>query len=541
MRGLPTPSLADDGPGADGTRGDAGADSSAEVDASTVSDGGEAGTTLITYPDVPGLAPSTHYAFRARLAALEGTDAGWQESFALVTSSSSDGDAGYWTGIADWTNSYTNIAADGPVELEISRVDGTPIQSAATHPVEKATSTQVTGGKAYVTLPGPALVAVDIDGQMDTQDTGRGYSGPPIHTVTLFANPLPDALPDAGDPSVVVVKPGDTPPSTGSWTTLLFAPGVHDIGLGFPVHAGKTYVVPGDAIVYGTILQTTPGDGDDIVIKGYGTLSGARLTQPKYLVPPPMDLTPYQSITLGPAAGAHVIGLTFADPAFHTMQIYGPYAPGKPNLESFIKVLGWRKNGDGVNLFGNVLLTDSFIRTQDDSSYVSGLGIERVVYWNDQNGSAFVLSSLPDADASAPLVVSDCDVIYSRSAAVYSSGGRVFNMRGMGSGPSGSNVIFRDIRVADPRPTLQQFMIAMGPVAPWSDGGTRGPGDMSGVLFQNVSIAAPSVLGQPDVLWGEPDASIDGITFDNLTVDGGKVLSLDHFVTNAYVRNVTFQ
>ena len=240
--------LAGDGPGADGTLGDA---------------GGAAGTTLITYPDVPGLAPSTHYAFRARLAALEGTDAGWQESFALVTSSSSDGDAGYWTGIANWTNSYTNIAADGPVELEISRVDGTPIQSAATHPVGKATSTQVTGGKAYVTLPGPALVAVDIDGQMDTQDTGIGYSGPPIHTVTLFANPLPDPLPDAGDPSVVVVQPGDTPPSTGSWTTLLFAPGVHDIGLGFPVHAGKTYVVPGDAIVYGTILQTTPGDGDD--------------------------------------------------------------------------------------------------------------------------------------------------------------------------------------------------------------------------------------------------------------------------------------
>ena len=254
-----------------------------------------------------------------------------------------------------------------------------------------------------------------------------------------------------------------------------------------------------------------------------------------------MDLTPYQSITLGPAAGSHVIGITFADPAFHTMQVYGPYAPGKPNLESFIKVLGWRKNGDGVNLFGNVLLTDSFIRTQDDSSYVSGLGIERVVYWTDENGSAFVLSSLPDADASAPLVVSDCDVIYSRSASVYSSGGRVFNMRGMGSGPSGSNVTFQDIRVADPRPTLQQFMIAMGPVAPWSDGGTRGPGDMSGVLFQNVSIAAPSVLGQPDVLWGEPDASIDGITFDNLTVDGGKILSLDHFVTNAYVRNVTFQ
>ena len=322
---------------------------------------------------------------------------------------------------------------------------------------------------------------------------------------------------------------------------MVFAPGVHDIGLGFPVHAGKTYVVPGDAIVYGTLLQTTPGDGHDIVIKGYGTISGARLPQPKYLVPPPADTTPYQSITIGQAAGSEVFGITFADPAFHTAQLYGPYTAGKPTIERFIKVLGWRKNGDGVNLFANVMLSDSFLRTQDDSSYVSGLGIERVVYWNDQNGSAFVLSSLPDADAAAPLVVSDCDIIYSRSASVYSSGGRIFNMRGMGGGPSGSNVTFRDIRITDPRPTLQQFMIAMGPVAPWSDGGTRAPGDLSGVLFQNISIAAPSVLGQPDVLWGAPDAGIDGIIFDNLTIDGGKVLSLDHFVTNAEVRNVTFE
>ena len=28
------------------------------------------------------------------------------------------------------------------------------------------------------------------------------------------------------------------------------------------------------------------------------------------------------------------------------------------------------------------------------------------------------------------------------------------------------------------------------------------PGDLVGILFQNITIAAPSVLGEPDVLWG---------------------------------------
>ena len=60
------------------------------------------------------------------------------------------------------------------------------------------------------------------------------------------------------------------------------------------------------------------------------------------------------------------------------------------------EIFTWRGNGDGINPFGNGLIEDCFIRTQDDSSYVNGRGIRRVVFWNDYNGSTFVLSALPD-------------------------------------------------------------------------------------------------------------------------------------------------
>ena len=52
--------------------------------------------------------------------------------------------------------------------------------------------------KAVVTIDKPGLFTVDINGQMDDQDTGKlpdsvgggEYSGPPIHTLTIFANPF---------------------------------------------------------------------------------------------------------------------------------------------------------------------------------------------------------------------------------------------------------------------------------------------------------------------------------------------------------------
>ena len=180
------------------------------------------------------------------------------------------------------------------------------------------------------------------------------------------------------------------------------------------------------------------------------------------------------------------------------------------------------------------MIEDSFIRTQDDSVYVSGKGIRRVVFWNDANGSTFVLSSVGDFDH--PLVVEDCTVVYARATWHHWSGGRLFNMRGEGSGEGGHGLVFRNIVVEDPRPTLQHFMIAMDGVEPWSrPGNKRGAGNLHGILFQNISIAAPSVLGEPDVLWGMEDGLILDLVFDNVYIGGERIDSIDHFYHNEFV------
>ena len=82
------------------------------------------------------------------------------------------------------------------------------------------------------------------------------------------------------------------------------------------------------------------------------------------------------------------------------------YVEDAPNYFRWIKILGWRNNGDGIGQGKNGLIEDCFIRTQDDATYIRGHGVRRVVYWQDVNGSTFVLTPigalLPD-DENIPL------------------------------------------------------------------------------------------------------------------------------------------
>lgn len=97
-------------------------------------------------------------------------------------------------------------------------------------------------------------------------------------------------------------------------------------------------------------------------------------------------------------------------------------------------------------------------------------------------------------------------------------------------------MIFRNINIEDPRPTLQQFFTCMTVPQPYSkNAGKRDAGDLSGILFQNISIAAPSVLGEPQLLRGQADARIRSLTFENLTLGGKPVRGAEFFKMNEFV------
>jgi hypothetical protein len=500
-----------------------------------------AAESVVVYPHVPGLSPSAHYAVRVRAA---GAGSAWQTAFAWESKCKGveKGTDAYFTHLANWTHTYVNFETTGRVEVEIARVGGEPIRTATIHPQRLNSKVVTRQGKAYVSLAEPGLITVDIDGQMDEQDTGKGYRGPPLHTISLFANPPLKNKPRPDDPGVRTVQPGESPPREGTWTTLYFLPGVHDVGLAFELQGNRNYYIPGDAIVYGTLANTTWGEGRNVRIFGHGTLSGARLKHPKYATPVIAEdrYHSYRPIEVLGAKNVVVEGITIDDAAYHALMLVHPYQEEEANVVTWTKIITWRANGDGINPFGNTLIEDCFLRTQDDSLYVNGRGIRRVVLWNDANGSSFVLSSIAQVRGRT-LVVEDCDVIYSRATWHHWSGGRVFNMRGEGAGAGGDGVVFRNIRIEDPRPTLQQFFLCNSVGPPYAkQPEQRGAGDISGVVFQNISIAAPSVLGEPQLLLGQANAKIRGLIFENLTVSGKRVVPATFFHTNEYVSELSF-
>ena len=234
-------------------------------------------------------------------------------------------------------------------------------------------------------------------------------------------------------------------------------------------------------------------------------------------------------------------GITIANSAFHSIILTvndEKTGQAEYNTIKWVKIFTWRANGDGINPSVGTVVEDCFIRTQDDSTYVNSPAIRRVVYWQDSNGSTFVMTPLGNKILnSRASVVEDITVIYSRSHWHHWSGGCLFNMRCAGAGEGGYTLTFRNIVVEDPRPTLQHFKILMQAVEPWihDSGRKRRPGDLRGIVFQNISITAPSILNEPEVLWGMEDGLIFDLLFDNVTIGEVNVEDVDFFHHNEFV------
>ena len=76
-------------------------------------------------------------------------------------------------------------------------------------------------------------------------------------------------------------------------------------------------------------------------------------------------------------------------------------------------------------------------------------------------------------------------------------------------------------------------------VEPWADleERKRGPGDLWGITFENITIKAASVLDEPEVLWGMEDGLIRGLIFKNVTLAGEKIEGVEFFQANEFVFN----
>ena len=108
----------------------------------------------------------------------EGSDERYLHPFTFVTECTTEkycNTTGIFNHLANWSNSYINFEMQDGVDVEIviTKLFGDPIQKAVVHPKSASKNCIVKNGKAYVTINKTGLFTVDINGQMDDQDTGR--------------------------------------------------------------------------------------------------------------------------------------------------------------------------------------------------------------------------------------------------------------------------------------------------------------------------------------------------------------------------------
>jgi PKD repeat protein len=182
------------------------------------------------------------------------------------------------------------------------------------------------------------------------------------------------------------------------------------------------------------------------------------------------------------------------------------------NIYKNLKILGWRKNGDGVNAFRNSVVSDCFFRVQDDAFYLGrNVKIHNNTTWNDANGSVMYLT-LSDVNSH----FKDIKVIYQRAKWHYWSAGRVMCMRNT-DGPI-ENVICQNILIEDPYPSFAPFFATM----------SSGTYNFSNIVFDNIHQAAkcvgvydPAQKDNPqNTFFGTSKSIIKNITFRNCFYNG---------------------
>lgn len=489
---------------------------------------------LTVYKDVPLLTASDKYAIRVKSAL---TNDQWVNVFVhkstnrakelpqnqIVGGNRLNYHYQYFT--ADWSHNYGNIemSPNTPVDVEISLVNGFQIDKkavykAAAHPASKASKQPVViNGKIYFTIDNPCQITIDVNGQMDDHHAEINPIGPPpvsdgsqsypIHTLSLFANPILQR-PVLTDPNIVFVEPGVKPSSNlGVKSILYFKPGVHNIGRNFTIFANKTYYIPGDAIVYGTFANTG-GSGANIKLYGSGTISGIKINHPLYdpEYTAPANTTgdkTWKLIWSVNCSNFKVEGLSLMDTPKHTMNLY---AAGSNKIEtvcSWLKIVTWRSNGDGIGTAD--VINDCFLRTGDDCSYLKGYERKRIVFWRDVHAAGFHMANM----SNSAIVAEDCDVIYNRSRDVIGDNGAIFDQRGGGvNGLESVNLEVNNFRSEDPLANMRFFNLSSG---------TSGS-SYKGLVFKNINIESISIKqlieGRAGAPWGE------GITWDNITFKG---------------------
>jgi polygalacturonase len=222
------------------------------------------------------------------------------------------------------TAPVARIRTDGETAICV-RFVGAAIQSAVVRPLSLGIVPASEGATVAFTLPGPAQVTVEINGEQ-------------AGALHLFAS-APEAAPPAGGGVTV------------------YGDGLHDVGT-VTLTDGQTVYLSAGAVVRG---QFVAEGADHISIRGPGVIDGS--TFDRWENPTgPIDLSNCTHVTLA--------GMTILDPAAGTVNLYRC----EDVTVTGVNIIGARSNSDGISVQScrRVAVSGCFVRGWDDNLVVKG-------------------------------------------------------------------------------------------------------------------------------------------------------------------------
>jgi hypothetical protein len=367
--------------------------------------------------------------------------------------------------------SFANFDVSGTVEVRIT--SRRSLRNAVVRPASAKVKSRLEDDHTLVlSLPGPRKLSIEPDGK----------KGP----LLLFANPLEKNPPRPGAPGVIY-----------------FGPGIHQPKV-ILVTNNQTLYLAGGAVVKGGLLAY----GENIRIAGRGILDGSDYEWRKGPTPHVISIR---------GTNVEVSGITIRGASQWTIV---PRDSRRVTVRG-VKLCGGRvQNDDGINPCNSqdVLITDCFLRTDDDcmalkglettvpNRNVEGITVENCTLWCDR-ARIFLLGAESQAPFMRHVTLRNLDIIHFSMTPFLFEPGEEMRLE---------NIVVENVRIHGEgqaelirvRPTVNHYMR------------TQTPGFVRDVRFKNVQLTGSAGEYRVKFVGADAEHDVRGVRIESVTING---------------------
>lgn len=392
--------------------------------------------------------------------------------------------------------SFAGFDVAGPVEVRIRAEK--PLGKLVIRPANPNVKIRMADlNTAILTLPGPCKLSIEPDGK----------KGP----LLLFANPVEEHPPRTSDAGPRLIY---------------FGPGVHKPGKITLTNNQSLYLAGGAVVKAGIVAE-----GENIRISGRGILDGSDWEWRK-------GPTPFVVSICG--TNVEVSGITIRGASHWTLV---PRNSRHVTVRN-VKICGSRvQNDDGINPCNSqdVLITDCFIRSDDDCVAMKGLDlntpnnqvervtVENCILWCDR-ARIFLLGHESRASFMRDITLRNLDIIHYSMPVFLFEPGEEMRLQ---------SVAIENIRIHGEG---QAVLARLGPVVNQYMQ-NKVPGHVSDIHFKNVEVAGDPGLCRIQISGADGQHGVSNVSFDNVRLPDAKLtrdskqLEVGQHVTGVRVGN----